>query len=57
MANIPQVKPISVYFVISSRSGDRTIEKVYLIKDNAEKYCNAYKDSHNYFVEEHQLSE
>lgn len=50
-------EPIKVYFVVSSRSGDRTIEKVYLLKDNAQKYCDMYKDSHNYIIEEHKLSE
>lgn len=50
-------EPIKVYFVVSSRTGDRTIERVYLIKENAEKYCNMYKDSHNYSIEEHKLSE
>ena len=50
-------EPIKLYFVVSSRSGDRTIERVYLIKENAEKYCNMYKDSHNYSIEEHKLSE
>lgn len=48
---------IKVYFVVSSRTGDRTIEKVYLVKENAQKYCNMYKDSHNYIIEEHTLSE
>jgi len=51
------ITEIKVYFVISSRSGDRTIEKVYLLKENAQKYCNMYKDSHNYLIEEHKLSE
>ena len=32
-------------------------EKVYLVKENAQKYCNMYKDSHNYIIEEHTLSE
>ena len=50
-------EPIKVYFVISSRTGDRTIEKVYLVKENAQKYCDMYKDSHNYIIEEHKLSE
>ena len=50
-------EPIKLYFVVSSRSGDRTIERVYLLKENAEKYCNMYKDSHNYSIEEHKLSE
>lgn len=51
------IEPIKVYFIISSRTGDRTIEKVFLVKDNAQKYCNMYKDSHNYIIEEHTLSE
>ena len=51
------IEPIKVYFIISSRTGDRTIEKVYLVKENAQKYCNMYKDSHNYIIEEHTLSE
>ena len=50
-------EPVTVYYVVSSRSGDRTIERVYLLKENAEKYCNMYKDSHNYSIEEHKLSE
>lgn len=51
------IQPLKVYFIISSRTGDRTIEKVYLVRENAEKYCMMYKDSHNYIIEEHQLSE
>jgi len=51
------IEPIKVYFIISSRTGDRTIEKVFLVKDNAKKYCDMYKDSHNYIIEEHTLSE
>ena len=50
-------EPVTVYYVVSSRSGDRTIERVYILKENAEKYCNMYKDSHNYSIEEHKLSE
>ena len=50
-------EPVTVYYVVSSRSGDRTIERVYLLKENAEKYCNMYKDSHNYSIEEHKLNE
>ena len=31
--------------------------KVYLKKENAEKYRDMYKDSHNYSVEERELTE
>ena len=31
--------------------------KVYLKKENAQKYCDMYKDSHNYSVEEKELTE
>jgi hypothetical protein len=30
---------------------------VYLKKENAQKYCDMYKDSHNYSVEEKELTE
>jgi len=36
---------------------DLTIEKVYLKKENAEKYRDMYKESHNYSVEERELRE
>lgn len=48
---------IKLYFIISSRNGDKTIEKVFLIKQNAIKYSQAYKDSHNYSIEEVQIDE
>jgi len=49
--------PIKVYLIISSRGGEYTIEKIYLKKENAEKYRDMFKDSHNYSVEERELSE
>ena len=52
-----KVETVKIYLVVSSRSGDRTIEKIYLFKENAEKYCNMYKDSHNYVIEEANLKE
>ena len=48
---------IKVYLITSYRGSDLTIEKVYLKKENAEKYRDMYKDSHNYSVEERELTE
>jgi hypothetical protein len=49
-ATLPE--PVKVYLIVSSRSGDYTIEKIFLIKQNAEKYRDMYKDHHNYVIEE-----
>lgn len=46
-----------VYLIMSYRGNDLSIEKVYLKKENAEKYREMYKESHNYSVEERELSE
>jgi len=48
---------IKVYLITSYRGNDLTIEKVYLKKENAEKYRDMFKDSHNYTVEERELTE
>ena len=48
---------LKIYYVITYRSNERVIEKVYLKKENAQKYCDMYKDSHNYSVEERELTE
>ena len=48
---------LKVYLIISYRGNDLTIEKVYLKKENAEKYRDMYKESHNYSVEERELTE
>ena len=48
---------IKVYLIISYRGNDLAIEKVYLKKENAEKYRDMYKDSNNYSVEERELTE
>ena len=50
----PKVK---VYLIMSYRGNDLSIEKVYLKKENAEKYRDMYKESHNYTVEERVLTE
>ncbi len=54
-ATLPE--PVKVYLIVSSRSGDYTIEKIFLIKQNAEKYRDMYKDHHNYVIEERNLTE
>ena len=46
-----------VYLIMSYRGNDLSIEKVYLKKENVQKYCDMYKDSHNYSVEERELTE
>lgn len=48
---------LKVYLITSYRGNDLTIEKVYLKKENAEKYRDMYKESHNYSVEERELTE
>ena len=48
---------VKVYLFVSSRSGDYTIEKIFLIKQNAEKYRDMYKEHHNYVIEERSLTE
>ena len=54
-ATLPE--PIKVYLIISSRNGDYTIEKIFLLKQNAEKYRDMFKESHNYAIEERSLNE
>lgn len=48
---------IKVYLITSYRGNDLIIEKIYLKKENAEKYRDMFKDSHNYTVEERELTE
>lgn len=52
-----KIEPIKVYLIISSRTGDYTIEKIFLKKENAQKYCEIFKESHNYTIEEKTLNE
>ena len=54
-ATLPE--PVKVYLIVSSRTGDYTIEKIFLIKQNAEKYRDMYKENHNYSIEERSLTE
>ena len=48
---------IKLYLITSYRGNDLIIEKIYLKKENAEKYRDMFKDSHNYSVEERELTE
>jgi hypothetical protein len=48
---------IKLYLITSYRGNDLIIEKIYLKKENAEKYRDMFKDSHNYTVEERELTE
>ena len=48
---------LKVYLIVSSRTGDYTIEKIFLKKENAEKYRDMYKENHNYTIEERELTE
>lgn len=49
-ATLPE--PIKLYAVYSYKFDERTIQKIFLKKENAQKYCDAYKESHNYTFEE-----
>ena len=53
----PKIPKIKVYLIMTYKGNDLAIEKVYLKKENAQKYCDMYKDSHNYSVEERELLE
>ena len=48
---------LNIYYVITYRSNERVIEKVYLKKENAQKYINTFKENHNYELEETTLTE
>ena len=48
---------LKIYYVITYRSNERVIEKVYLKKENAQKYINTFKENHDYELEEAVLTE
>jgi len=56
IASIDNLK-LKVYYIITYRSNEKVIEKVYLKKENAQKYINTFKDNHNYELEEAILTE
>ena len=45
-----KIEPITVY-VIRNGDSDRSIHKVFLTEKSAKKYCDTYKESHNYECE------
>lgn len=54
-ATLPE--PVKVYVIYTYKFNERVIEKIYIKKENAQKYCDTYKDSHNYTFEELTISE
>ncbi len=50
-------EPIKLYVIYTYKFNERVIEKIYIKKENAQKYCDLYKDSHNYTFEELTISE
>ena len=54
-ATLPE--PIKLYVIYSYKFNERVIEKIYIKKENAQKYCDMFKDSHNYTFEEITVSE
>ena len=49
-ATLPE--PIKLYVVYTYKFNERVIEKIFIKKDNAQKYCDTYKDNHDYTFEE-----
>ena len=54
-ATLPE--PIKLYVIYSYKFNERVIEKIYIKKENAKKYCDDFKESHNYTFEEITISE
>ena len=54
-ATMPE--PIKLYVIYTYKFNERVIEKIYIKKENAQKYCDTYKESHNYTFEEITISE
>ena len=50
-------QPLKIYIVYTYKYNDKVVEKFYLNKSNAEKYCDKFKDNHDYKVEEVIISE
>ena len=49
-ATLPE--PIKLYVVYTYKFNERVIEKIFIKKENAQKYCDMFKDSHDYTFEE-----
>lgn len=50
-------QPLKIYIVYTYKYNDKVVEKFYLNKSNAEKYCEKFKDNHDYKVEEVTITE
>ena len=50
------INHITVY-VVRNGDSDRSIHRVFLTEKSAKKYCDTYKDSHNYELEPLVLTE
>ena len=50
-------EPIKLYVIYTYKFNERVIEKIYIKKENAKKYCDDFKESHNYTFEEITISE
>lgn len=54
-ATLPE--PIKLYVIYTYKFNEKVIEKIFIKKENAQKYCDVFKDSHNYTFEEIIVSE
>jgi len=49
-ATLPE--PVKLYVIYTYKFNERVIEKIFIKKENAQKYCDMFKDSHDYTFEE-----
>lgn len=49
-ATLPE--PVKLYVIYTYKFNERVIEKIYIKKENAQKYCEQFKDNHDYTFEE-----
>ena len=49
--------PVKVYVIYTYKFNERVIEKIFIRKENAQKYCDTFKENHNYTFEELTISE
>ena len=50
-------EPIKLYVIYTYKFNERVIDKIFIKIENAQKYCDTYKESHNYTFEEITVSE
>lgn len=50
-------EPVKVYVIYTYKFNERVIEKIFIRKENAQKYCDTFKENHNYTFEELTISE